>query len=49
MDCIGIEVSNTALFSFWGGVTLNLQRLRTWGTGMLPHRVALQLTHQFQD
>lgn len=48
MDCIGIEFSNTALFRF-GGLTLNLQRLRTWGTGMLPHRVALQLTHQFQD
>ena len=47
MDCIGIEVSNTVHFSFLVAHALNLQRLSTWGTQALPHRMELQFAHQF--
>ena len=49
MDCIGIEVSNTVHFSFLVAHALNLQRLSTWGTQALPHRMELQFAHHLHD
>ena len=49
MDCIGIEVSNTVHFSFLVAHALNLQRLNTWGTQALPHRMELQFAHHLHD